>query len=351
MLEKIEYLIHKAIISKDQSDLIHQIQAGNINQYAVKYESFFAGVSHRGLREDQEDRVDFDELPGFESLSRAQQNYVINKTVFEMQQELHDHKSGSCLLTNIVSPLYDQQQKVTGYHVVTINLGDSESILATLKGQTTTLEELNTSHRLPENSFIEDVHRKKNINIERTFGDKYFPKLIRTADITHKIVKLNGDEKLYLLLFSDGVRECSQLNNEINNVIGYYSYSTNIIADKITQAAWQSGSSDNISVLAMNLNTNIEKPYTLSVYDGHGGDATAKYLAQNFIKQLAKNVNAELTLADIPEILPRDTIIKKNRKCNSTHPIVKCLQFFGCKPKYHKSGKNPPFTHKVSQKR
>lgn len=346
---KVRYLINNGFIPKD-SELLKKIHNGEVNHLAIASSCpDIAGVSFKGLREYQEDRIDVDEVSDFDKLTCLQQNHVINETIAEMQHALVHYHPGSCLLSSIIFPIFNKQQQLIAHHIVTVNLGDSESILITQANDNISLEVLNTSHRLPETAYIEDIRHKKNINVERAFGDKDFPKLIRTADITHKIVKKHENEEHFLMLFSDGVREASELTNELNEIFDIHRYSVSTIAKKISDAAWKSGSHDNISVLVMSLNQYQIKPYALSIYDGHGGDDVSKILSEKFIKSLEKHIRTELAHGPEPEHSNRDTIIKKKKACHVPNPFVKCMSFF----RHSKSrlSKHPKSTQEECQQR
>lgn len=354
MLETIKYLINNAFVT-NKKEIVQQIAEGNITHYGIKCEQAeIAGNSFRGKRKAQEDRIDVAEVPDFQLLTSAQQNHVINKTVADLQYELRNYKPGSCLLTSIIFPVFDQDKQLIAHHIVTINLGDSESILVEENHHDTFIEILNTSHRLPESSCIEEISKKYDLNIERTFGDKNFPKVIRIADITHKTVKFENETNI-LIVCSDGVEDGlynrKQLENKIKEIVTLHRYSPTTISQKITDAAWQYGSADNISVLVAALNDKIDRPYALSVFDGHGGHEAAQYLAENFIKRLTRNVQAELALGPEPEHLVRDSIAKKKQTCiKFPKPVASCLEFLTFKEK-SPIRKNPPFTEAVSQQR
>lgn len=272
----------------------------------------------------QEDRMSFEEIQHFELLSTAAQNKVIQQTIEDVQEEISRHwpETGSCLLLNLIVPELGQQQ----YTVLTVNVGDSVSLLAEISiapspsvphlmnnladifDHKSSYVQLNERHtpalasekrRLAEfPGAVREGRVGGILSMSRALGNERLKQygLSHTADITRRNVNMNDPERLVLLISAcDGlVEQPSMTLMVIDHIVKSHLTEPHLIASKLARTAILKDSGDNVSVMVMPLNHRsqpLSKTLALGIYDGHGGHEVAAYLQRKFLAKLSANTS------------------------------------------------------------
>jgi serine/threonine protein phosphatase PrpC len=243
------------------------------------------GVSYykiQGERPYQEDAILINELDAkFAALDTNAIKNAIIKAFNQAQDEIGELYCGStalvCLVVNKVLYL--------------ANLGDSTGYLV----------KNNQAKRLNTKLHDGKVQNTKHLlNLNGAIGDNEFgEKMIHTPDIY--IINMADEvknDKIELILASDGLTEASQLKKDDVNLFQrminqHENYTPEILAKS---AILEHNSEDNISVIQVNLKKllNNKKHAVFAVFDGHCGSRVSNKLSNQFNSILSRHLKTAL---------------------------------------------------------
>lgn len=287
---------------QDKIRNLYEKTENTIDYRAYHPETHTGIVELWGMRNHQEDRVAIGRLKRFADLTEIQRKKTISSTIKNLQNLITKKHliSGSTLCITIIC----------GNKVYTASVGDSTAFLTVLDEQSDVIQYLRLN-RILHNPTQEDEEKRLNQNyirhgrlagrlaLSRALGDNDFepygllhePEQIYVDDV---IIPKNGSA--IIINACDGLTEGDCLDNEdIKKIIkANYNKRSDYIAVELATAAYENGSTDNISVLVSPIHPEDKHAKFLAVFDGHGGDEVSELLFQNvansFDVEIAKQV-------------------------------------------------------------
>lgn len=291
--------------NKQQAILEAEFNSLPKSNYRATHSSGIGLVELQGKRPSQEDRVKVGLAVGVtladgNKLNDKQWNSALENTVNELQKNIAklNHQDGACLCANVIS----------GNKVYTANVGDSTSYVVIVKpdGSATTAR-LNNLHKPDQAGELARLANEKQlINVQGSrLGTLAVSRAINdpeavTLGLSHKpelskpaLIQLNTGEQAFVITACDGLTERG-LEARIGTIVSANKAKTNEeIALALANAAVDSGSTDNISVIVTNIDPNDKRAKYAAVFDGHGGANTAQALEEHFEDELNRQVTSK----------------------------------------------------------
>jgi serine/threonine protein phosphatase PrpC len=264
-----------------------------------------------GLRETQEDRVIAEELPDFMFLSSVDREQALDKTIRALQAEIDRERQANRVGSTLCATV------LCGNTIYNASVGDSESFLVVRDANNSIVrfERLNTTlHDINEENLaslkqagfkiyssamtgdrLVDVYGRPGINMYRAMGDLAY----EGAGLQHHpdIFKVQVDIPLggnaFVINACDGMTERMSQADLEEIIEKNRQASLKDLPLILTNAALQSGSSDNISVMVTPVELDARPKY-MAVFDGHGGTLVSHFLSQRFHQVLLKNSREQL---------------------------------------------------------
>lgn len=252
-----------------------------VDYQAVDPESGIGITELWGQRNTQEDRVKCGNLAILEGLSPKQAKSVLSTTPLIIQEIIARNNlgmnQGSTLCTTVIQ----------GNHVITANIGDSTAFACFItKDGKVRLEPLNKVIHHPEGGKLRI--QGASLSVSHAIGDRRFESagLSHETDLYDDIMDIPEDGKVFIINACDGLTERENMSVEnLEAFIGeIYQKNPDItsveLARRLAQEAFARGSTDNISVMCVELDPHSKTPKYMSVFDGHGGDEVSEILSE-----------------------------------------------------------------------
>jgi serine/threonine protein phosphatase PrpC len=279
-------------------------EAKKINYQATDTATHTAIAELWGRRPTQEDRLVIGQLPDFDALPPAARTAALTETIRTLETIIEQKRipAGATLCVTVLA----------GKKLYNANVGDSESylVIKDKNNVVTHFSRINTViHHITAAN--QQALRKQGINVQPAFGG---PRLM-TPDgaFGMNLYRSMGDTKLnsvglehhpdiytpevdipdggsaLVINACDGLTE-NLTQKELEKIIrDNTNTSLEDLPRILAQAAYESGSGDNISVLVTPIEPNAPTKY-LAVFDGHGGTDVAEFLEKTFHNTLKKQI-------------------------------------------------------------
>ncbi|VVC76483.1 hypothetical protein AQUSIP_17960 [Aquicella siphonis] len=304
-----------------------------VDYLAMDSESGIGITELWGIRNTQEDRVAFGRLAELQGLSPKDVEAVLCNTPLIIQKlvtanELGLHQ-GSTLCTSVVQ----------GNQVFTANIGDSTAFACVIdKNGKVTLTQLNKVIHHPENGRLRSKKSGTTLSVSRAIGDRQFEEegLMHESDFYADTIAIPNGGRAFIITACDGLMDpaWNMSREEIEKFIeSIYSKNPGISAILLSQLlaeeALRRGSTDNISVMAVEMKPEKKTPVFMSVFDGHGGDEISEALSQLYEPVLKSQIGLANIMAVAPgmkdavEAMWMETLHGKD-----IHGIREILEFF-----------------------
>jgi serine/threonine protein phosphatase PrpC len=231
-----------------------------------------------GNRPTQEDQIRTGKLPTeFRLLTAENRNLVFKNVVKILAEENADAKCGSTLCFSVV----DQHK------IFVVNVGDSRTILVNCANETILESETHSTHLYLKN---------RRLAMSRALGDAAW----HAAKLTAKPDIYEYDTQLvsHVITACDGLTDGLSLNQILQIVREAHKkrFSNQHIARSLVDAAYTSGSNDNISAIVNTVDPTSEFPTYNLVCDGHGGSNVAEKIARRFHEVLVAEIKKQYRL-------------------------------------------------------
>lgn len=281
-----------------------------------------------GRYEKQEDFFSIGAVPGFADL-RAEQKDQVQKDAFAFMQKKHGREGqGSTAINLMLSPA-----GVGKVELKVANVGDSGVFIVRVKNGKVDCERLNSLHDLDNASEIARVkaipgtqidHRDKRLisgdralAMTRAIGDNDINGVSHEPEITTRIVSFVPDERIFVITACDGLTEAAKMGGVSDEVYLKQKVEA-VLQDKkaieadslpsdLAKQAMRDGSSDNLTVLGVELNPNSKETLSVGVYDGHSGKDVSSGLGKDFHPALCAatqlSIKSYHTKTEIDELL------------------------------------------------
>ena len=286
------------------------------------YMAFHGAFQDQGREEYQEDRLvhqalSEDVMNMYRTLEGSAKTKFFSdffKTINRMlKKEILLGKIPDCGSAGIVALVDHTQKKID-----VINLGDCEAIVvrANEMGEILEARRLNELHNFGnenehtrvtdiEPSLLAQKYPRFNgrLNLTRAFGNIWCKTPAFTDDAQGGTYdcQQDEDEKIYLILASDGLREGHfTLKNVADNISLFinegFKKSLTELAQSMIKESLNLGSYDNISVQIVEVSKQNPKTGVefLAVFDGHSGVFAAQFLAKNVCSEFEKFLRSKL---------------------------------------------------------
>ncbi len=262
-------------------------------------------VEVRGQRPYQEDAVLVDRSNAelLAKLHPEERKKVQMEAIASLQETVKD--SGFVGSTVNLTTAWTEEQKdgSKNLRISNGNIGDSTAFVIILDKdgnvtQATLVNKLHNSDNPEEKERVENekgffMHGRViaqgggGVAVTRDIGGIEAKGLSRDPEITEETILIPPGGRAFVVAACDGLTERNLDEAKIGALVAAKANagaSPSAIAQDLMNEAYQQGSADNISVMV----AEVDRPITLGIFDGHGGDIVSKKIAREMPQVLMK---------------------------------------------------------------